>query len=150
MIRPPPRSTRTCTLVPYTTLCRSVCRLADGVSLPGADLAGSRGVADSGRAAAGRTGLIAADGGEVGAEPDRLADAAASGAVVDQSHVAADGAAANPDGPAARAHPAPLAAQLGHRFLAAGAAAPGAARSDDAGPADFALFWRLQALAGGG
>src|SRR3546814_3805664 len=77
MIRPPPRSTRTCTLVPYTTLCRSVCRLADGVSLPGADLAGSRGVADSGRAAAGRTGLIAADGGEVGAEPDRLADAAA-------------------------------------------------------------------------
>src|SRR3546814_6632552 len=33
MIRRPPRSTRTCTLFPYTTLCRASSRLSDDVSV---------------------------------------------------------------------------------------------------------------------
>src|SRR5690606_25426257 len=89
--------------------------------------------------------LVAAAGGEMGAQPDRLADAAAGDTVMDQPHVAPDGPAADPDRAAARPHPAHPAARRGDRFLAAGIADTGTGRADDAGPPDIRPVRHLSA-----
>src|SRR3546814_2583005 len=75
MIRRPPRSTRTDTLFPYTTLFRSPAVLQPAAQLRRADVPGRAGGGDVVEHLAGAGGVdVAGDSGAVAVDPDRDAD----------------------------------------------------------------------------